>query len=59
MLAPGSDSDTKAAMVAVRDAFRCVSFTPIVDSFVAGRPLDLPPAQRPIGPDEDLSRVNP
>jgi len=59
MLASGSDSDTKAALGAVRDALRCVSITPIVDSFVAGRPLDLPPARRPIDLDEDLARIAP
>jgi hypothetical protein len=59
ILASGSDSDTKATLVAVRDAFRSVSITPIADSFVAGRSLDLPPARRPIDLDEDLSRLNP
>jgi len=58
-LTSGSDSDTKATLRAVRDAFSSARIMPIVDSFLAGHSLNLPPARRPINLDEDLSRLNP
>jgi hypothetical protein len=58
-LTSGSDSDTKATLRAVRDAFGSARIMPIVDSFLAGRSLNLPPARRPIDLDEDLARLAP
>jgi hypothetical protein len=52
----GSDSDAKATLSAVRDAIRSARIAPMVERFIAGRPLDLAPARRPIDLDEDLSR---
>jgi hypothetical protein len=59
ILTSGSDSDTKATIGAARNAIRSAKIMPIVDSFLAGRSLNLPPARRPIDLDEDLSRFTP
>jgi hypothetical protein len=59
ILTSGSDSDSKATIGAARNAIKSAKITPIVDAFLAGRSLDLPPARRPIDLDEDLSRFNP
>jgi hypothetical protein len=59
ILASGSDSDSKATIDAARRAVDSAKIMPIVDSFLAGRSLNLPPARRPIDLDEDLSRLNP
>jgi hypothetical protein len=58
ILTSGSDSESKATLTAVREAIKSVKTAPIVDAFLAGGSLNLPPARRPIDLDEDLSRVN-
>jgi len=55
----GSDRDSKATVEAARNSVSSAEIMPMVDSFLAGRSLDLPPARRPINLDEDLSRLNP
>jgi hypothetical protein len=57
ILTSGSDADAKATMTAAHNAFKTAKIVPIVDAFLDGFPLDLPPARRPIDLDEDLSRA--
>jgi hypothetical protein len=59
VLTSGSDSDSKATIEAARNAVNSAKIVPIVDSFLVGRSLNLPPARRRIDLDEDLSRSNP
>jgi hypothetical protein len=56
ILNTGSDSDSKATIGAARNARGSAKIMPIVDAFVAGCSVDLPPARRPIDLNEDLSR---
>jgi hypothetical protein len=56
ILNTGSDSDSKATIGAARNANGSAKIMPIVDAFVAGRSVDLPPARRPVDLNEDLSR---
>ena len=58
ILTSGSDSDSKATIGAARDAIESAKIVLIVDAFRADS-LELPPARRQVGLDEDLSRVNP
>jgi len=58
ILNTGSDSDSKATIGAARIANTSAKIMPIVDAFVAGRSVDLPPARRPVDLDEDLSRTS-
>jgi hypothetical protein len=57
ILASGSDSDSRATVMAVRNAVDSVAIRAIVESFLSGS-LHRPPAHRPINLDEDLSRLN-
>jgi|ERR1700691_2524872 len=59
VLTSGSDSESRATIDAARNAVNSAEIMPIVDSFLAGRSLNLPPAQRPIDLDEDLARLSP
>ena len=54
----GADSDSKATIRAARNAKQSAKIMPIVDAFVAGRSVDLPPARRPVDLNEDLSRTS-
>jgi hypothetical protein len=56
ILSTGSDSDSKATIGAARNANGSAKIMPIIDAFVAGRSVDLPPARRPVDLNEDLSR---
>ena len=57
ILNTGSDSESKATIDAARKAKGSAKIMPIVDAFVAGRSLDLPPSRRPVDLNEDLSRT--
>jgi hypothetical protein len=58
ILAAGSDAESRATIVAARNAFESARIMYIVDDFLVGA-LHLPPAQRPVDLDEDISRINP
>ncbi len=57
VVASGLDSDAKATLSATRDALGSAKISPMVERFIAGHALDLPPARRSIDLDEDLSSV--
>lgn len=57
-LTSGSDSDAKATISAVRNAISGAKIAPLVEAFIAGCPLDLPPARHPIDLDEEISRTS-
>jgi hypothetical protein len=58
ILNTGSDADSKATIGAARNAKGSAKIMPIIDGFVEGRSVDLPPARRPVDLNEDLSRTS-
>jgi hypothetical protein len=58
ILASESGPDAKATINAVRNATGGAKIGPLVEAFVAGCPLELPPARHPIDLDEEISRTS-